>query len=80
MNDQESDWNQKSDWKSDEDEDSVQFRFVDSSGNARTRILRGIIAGEDEHFVHLRRRDGDWRIAKSEVVSIRRAVRERVEQ
>ncbi len=34
------------------------------------RAVRGILVGEDEHFLTLRRRDGELRIAKDIILKI----------
>jgi len=36
------------------------------------RVLRGRITGEDNFFLKVSRRDGEWSIQKSKIVTIRR--------
>jgi hypothetical protein len=39
------------------------------------RVLRGTIISEDEYFINLQRRDGDWSIKKSAVLKVQRGRR-----
>ena len=39
------------------------------------RVLHGRIIGENDLFLKLSRRDGDWEIKKSQIVTIRRGRR-----
>ena len=45
----------------------VKVVFVEGG---RERALRGVLDGEDEFFVTIKRRDGIFRIAKNRVVKI----------
>ena len=36
----------------------------------QVRAIRGVLVGEDEHFVILRRRDGELRIAKDIILKV----------
>ncbi len=61
----------------DADEDEVVFRESGSQGD-RLRVLRGTILKEDERFIYLARRDGDWQIRKDLVERVhRRPIRPR---
>lgn len=48
-------------------EDEVAFME-----DGKLRVLRGTVIGEDEHFVHVSRNDGDWSINKAQIVKIQR--------
>jgi hypothetical protein len=54
----------------DADQDEVVFEE-----DGRLRVLRGTIVSEDENFINLQRRDGDWSIRKSLVHKVQRARR-----
>lgn len=54
----------------DENEDEIVHRT-----SSEDRILRGkIVPSDDPDFVVLRRRDGEWLVAKSAIITIRRAL------
>ncbi len=57
-----------------EDEDEITFVENGNEGH-RLRVLRGTITGEDEVFLTIARRDGEWRIRKALIEKIRRAPR-----
>lgn len=38
--------------------------------DGEVRVLRGIIINEDEHFIHVQRRDGKQRIGKPYIIRI----------
>jgi hypothetical protein len=49
---------------------AVEVKVVFREGDNQTRILRGILSGEDETFIHLKRRDGLFLISKNSIVLI----------
>jgi hypothetical protein len=52
-----------------ENEDVVVFLE-----DGRTRSLRGVIIREDADFIHLKRRDGAYQLAKRFIVKVERRV------
>lgn len=56
-----------------EDDEAVFYEIV--NGQKVQRVLRGTIVSEDERFLNISRRDGEWSIAKDTIAKIVRRTR-----